>query len=216
MPPIAGFPKASIDAAIARGLGVTASGKPLESVLVEAIVPPSVAVVVDCQTDSKLRTLQELRTIIKDHDGTISPVSYMFTKRGRISFERDERGRTADDLLDDALEAGAEDIEADEDGNIVVSRSVVTQNPSTMDIDRFVAAFVGVGLHRTRANSVGGFSYGKLAWVEDPCFRDSMVSHRRDVSGGRLREDGEKFERLGRRPARRVGRSECLYERSTG
>ena len=119
---LAGFPKASIEVAIARGQGVTAAGKPLESMLIEAVVPPSVAVVIDCQTDSKLRTLQEVRATIKYHEGALSPIGYMFNKRGRITFEPDERGRTADDVLDEALEAGAEDIETTDDGNIVVSR----------------------------------------------------------------------------------------------
>ena len=119
---LAGFPKASIEVAIARGQGVTATGKPLESMLIEAVVPPSVAVVIDCQTDSKLRTLQEVRATIKYHEGALSPIGYMFNKRGRITFEPDERGRTADDVLDEALEAGAEDIETTNDGNIVVSR----------------------------------------------------------------------------------------------
>lgn len=155
----AGFPKASIDSAIARGRGVAVSGKSLESLLVEAIVPPSVAVVVDCQTDSKLKTLQEVRTIIKDHEGTISPVSYMFTKRGRILFERDERGRTADDLLDGALEAGAEDIETDEDGSIVVSEIHVHGHSSTMDINQ-PSTFGDIGLYRTRPNRVSGFDNG--------------------------------------------------------
>ena len=76
--------------------------------------------IVDCQTDCKPRTLQEVRTILKDHGGTISPIAYMFQKRGRIVFERDGWGGGAEDILDTALEAGAEDVETDENNRIVV------------------------------------------------------------------------------------------------
>lgn len=139
----AGFPKASIEVAIARGQGVTATGKPLESMLIEAVVPPSVAVVIDCQTDSKLRTLQEVRATIKYHEGALSPIGYMFNKRGRITFEPDERGRTADDVLDEALEAGAEDIETTNDGNIVV----YTEPSRTASVATELTTSLGLKLH---------------------------------------------------------------------
>ncbi|KAI9754963.1 MAG: hypothetical protein M1815_005277 [Lichina confinis] len=139
----AGFPKASIEVAIARGQGVTAAGKPLESMLIEAVVPPSVAVVIDCQTDSKLRTLQEVRATIKYHEGALSPIGYMFNKRGRITFEPDERGRTADDVLDEALEAGAEDIETTDDGNIVV----YTEPSRTASVATELTTSLGLRLH---------------------------------------------------------------------
>ena len=84
------------------------------------MLPPSVAVVIDCQTPSKGRTLHELRLIMKDNEANMTPTSYMFKRRGRILFERDERGLSAEDLLDDAVDAGAEDVEVDQEGNIMV------------------------------------------------------------------------------------------------
>ncbi len=58
--------------------------------------------------------------MIKNHKGTVTPTSYLFTRRGRVLFERDERGLGVDEVLDEAIEAGAEDVEVDDDGNIVL------------------------------------------------------------------------------------------------
>ncbi len=116
----AGYPKVSIESAIARGQGVSSSGKALEAVVVEALLPSSVAVIIDCLTDSKARTLQDVRSVIKDHDGMVSAIGYIFTKRGRILFDPGEQDLTAEDVLDEALEAGAEEIEDDENGDIMV------------------------------------------------------------------------------------------------
>ena len=116
----AGFPKASIEAAIARGQGLSTSGAALESVTLEAILPPSIALIIDIETDNRKRTLSDLRVVIKNHKGTVTPTSYLFTRRGRVLFEKDEREFGVDEVLDEAIEAGAEDVEADDEGNIVV------------------------------------------------------------------------------------------------
>lgn len=114
-----GFPKASIEAAIARGQGISASGAKLESVIVEAIVPPSIALVIDSQTDSKLRTLNDIRTIISKHSGQVTSTGYLFDKKGEIVFKA-KKGVGMDEILDAAAEAGALDIEEGFDGQLVV------------------------------------------------------------------------------------------------
>jgi len=116
----AGFPKASIEAAIARGQGKSTSGAALESLTLELIMPPSVAMIVDVETDNKGRTMQDLRHLIKRHGGTVTPTSYLFQKKGRVAFEKDERNLGVDEVLDEAIEAGAEDVETDEEGSIVI------------------------------------------------------------------------------------------------
>lgn len=127
----AGFPKASIESAISRGQGLSASGAALENIILEAIIPPSVATVIDCQTDSKARTLQDLRLVIRAHGGTVTPTSYLFEKKGKIVFERAE-GIGVDEVLDEAVEAGATDIEEDEEGRLVVYTEP-SQTKSTAD-----------------------------------------------------------------------------------
>lgn len=116
-----GFPKANMEAAIARGQGRSASGAALEPIMVEVIIPPTqVALIIDGQTDNVNRTMMELRVIVRDHDVVVTPTSYLFQKRGRILFEKDERNLGVDEVLDEAIEAGADDVEVDEEGNLVV------------------------------------------------------------------------------------------------
>ena len=113
------LPKASIESAIARGQGRSLTEAVLESFTIEVRVPPSVAVIVECQTDSKLRTLNELKTAIRYCDGTITPTTHMFDRKGKIVFEASpciEEG----DIFDRAVEAGAVDVQTDEDGKLVV------------------------------------------------------------------------------------------------
>lgn len=113
-----GFPKASIEIAIARGQGRSTSGAQLETLTIEAVVPP-VALMIDCQTDSKGRALQDLRLMLKNHGATQTPTAYLFEKRGRITFQSKE-GVGVDEVFDTVLEAGALDVNVDEDGRIVV------------------------------------------------------------------------------------------------
>ncbi|PKX95897.1 post-initiation translation factor DPC29 [Aspergillus novofumigatus IBT 16806] len=115
----AGIPKTVIEAAIARGQGISVTGEALESVTIEAILPHSVAAVIECQTDQKARVLQDLRYAIKDAGGTVTPTTYLFEKKGRIIFEKKE-GVNTDDYLDQVIEAGAIDVATDDEGRLVV------------------------------------------------------------------------------------------------
>ncbi|KAH7310094.1 transcriptional regulator TACO1-like protein [Rhexocercosporidium sp. MPI-PUGE-AT-0058] len=115
----AGFPKALLEGAIARGQGKSASGATLESITLEVIVPPTVAMIIESETDNRARTLMDLRFIVKRHGGSVTPTGYLFQKKGRVAFEADET-KGVDEVLDAAIEAGAEDVETDEDGSIVV------------------------------------------------------------------------------------------------
>ncbi|KAL2815976.1 transcriptional regulator TACO1-like protein [Aspergillus granulosus] len=115
----AGIPKAIIEAAIARGQGVSVTGEALEPVTIEAIFPHSVAAVIECQAEGKARCLQDVRHLVKNAGGSATPTAYLFEKKGKIVFEKKD-GLSADDCLDQAIEAGATDITADEEGRIVV------------------------------------------------------------------------------------------------
>jgi len=112
-------PKAAIEAAIARGQGLSVTGAALESVVLEAMLPPSVAAVIECQTDNKIRTLADLRILVKNAGGSVSPIGYMFEKKGRITLQKKE-GVCADQALDAALEAGALDVVEDDEGRVVL------------------------------------------------------------------------------------------------
>jgi YebC/PmpR family DNA-binding regulatory protein len=112
-------PKATIEAAIARGQGLSASGAALESLLLEAMLPPSIATIIECQTDNKLRALADLRLIVKEAGGQVSTVSFMFEKKGRIILRKKE-GMGVDEILEPALDAGVQDVNEDEEGRLVL------------------------------------------------------------------------------------------------
>ncbi|KAL7276315.1 hypothetical protein RUND412_000729 [Rhizina undulata] len=106
----AGMAKAHIESAISRGQGVSAEGTVLESVLVECMGPGSVAILVDCLTDNKLRTLQDVKHTISRNHATATPTSYLFTKKGVIRLQ--PGGIEFDTIFESSLEIeGTEDVE---------------------------------------------------------------------------------------------------------
>ncbi|KAK4236830.1 transcriptional regulator TACO1-like protein [Achaetomium macrosporum] len=130
----ASVPKDKIEAAIARGQGKTSGGAALEPLTFEAMMPPSIALIVDLETESKLRALQDLNQMVKKAKGSTGSSKFFFSRLGRVVFEKGESGLDADQIMDDAIEAGAEDLENDEDGNIVVW----TQPTGTMQVCKAV------------------------------------------------------------------------------
>ncbi|KAF2263669.1 YebC-like protein [Lojkania enalia] len=112
-------PKANIEAAIARGQGLSATGAALESVNLEALLPGNIATIIECQTDNKLRTLADLRLVVKEAGGTVTPTNYMFEKKGQIIFQKKE-GVGVDEVLEPALEAGVLDVVEDGEGRVVL------------------------------------------------------------------------------------------------
>jgi YebC/PmpR family DNA-binding regulatory protein len=133
-----GFAKASIEAAIARGQGRSLTGVSLERLTVEGILPNNVAVIVECETDNKLRTLANIKLVIKDNGGTATPSSYLFEKKGRIVFDQKD-GVGLGEVMDPALEAGATDVDELEDGSVVV----FTAPEETKTVGEAVSAALG-------------------------------------------------------------------------
>ncbi|CAG7918102.1 unnamed protein product [Penicillium olsonii] len=115
----ASIPKIVIDAAIARGQGLSVSGQALESLTIEAMLPGNVAAVVECLTDQKGRVLQDVRYLIKDNGGIVTPTTFLFERKGRVVLEKQE-ATDPDDYLDQAIEAGAADINTDDKGRLVL------------------------------------------------------------------------------------------------
>lgn len=106
----ANMPKDNIQRAIDRGLGKGGAGV-LESVVYEGYGPGKVAIVVEAATDNKNRTTPEVRSVIERSGGAFtSPgtVSWMFVDQGVIVAEKG--GRSMDEFLDLAIEAGADDV----------------------------------------------------------------------------------------------------------
>ncbi|EYE96699.1 post-initiation translation factor DPC29 [Aspergillus ruber CBS 135680] len=135
------IPKAVIEAAIARGRGISVTGQALEQVTIEAMLPFSVAVVIECQTDQKARTLQDVRHAIKEVEGVVTPTTYLFEKKGRIIFEKKD-GASPDDYLDQAIEAGAADIVAGEDGRL----AIFTEPTETKEVGETFSKLTGLNI----------------------------------------------------------------------
>jgi YebC/PmpR family DNA-binding regulatory protein len=107
----------TIDRAIKRGAGGE-DGVSLEEIRYEGYGPGGVAVMVDCLTDNRKRTVAEVRHAFSKAGGNLGTdgsVAYMFTKQGIISYEP---GKAEDDVMEAAMEAGADDIVVNSDGSI--------------------------------------------------------------------------------------------------
>jgi len=112
----------TIDRAIKKGAG-GAEGANMEEILYEGYGPGGVAVMVDCLTDNRTRTVGEVRhafTKCGGNLGTDGSVAYLFTKKGILTFAP---GSNEEKIIEIALEAGAEDVTTNTDGSI----DVITQ-----------------------------------------------------------------------------------------
>jgi transcriptional/translational regulatory protein YebC/TACO1 len=125
------MPKDRITTAIERGQGRSTSGAALEPVLVEAMGPGNVALVVDCLTDNKLRTLQDIKYILGKHNGQVTPTSYLFVRKGMVRIKAGSGGHGFDSVLESALEVdGTEDVEEIAEGEDGKPEFLITTEPA--------------------------------------------------------------------------------------
>lgn len=111
--------KDTIDRAIKRGAGEL-EGMVYEEILYEGYGAGGTAVLVDCLTDNRNRTVSEVRHAFTKHGGnlgTSGSVAYLFSKQGVFSYEP---GVDEDRLMEVALESGADDIVNNDDGSVDV------------------------------------------------------------------------------------------------
>jgi len=127
--------KDTIERAIKRGSG-TQEGENFEEVRYEGYGPGGVAVMVDCVTDNRNRTVAEVRhafTKAGGNLGTDGSVAYQFTKSGILSYPS---GSDEDQIMEAALEAGAEDVLGNDDGSV----DVLTEPDQFVDIKEGMVA----------------------------------------------------------------------------
>jgi YebC/PmpR family DNA-binding regulatory protein len=113
------MPKDNIDRAIKRGSG-DLDGANYEEISYEGYGPGGVAVVVECMTDNRNRTVAEVRhgfTKFGGNLGADGSVSYLFSEVGLVSFPS---GIDEDAVMESAIEAGAEDVVSNDDGSVDV------------------------------------------------------------------------------------------------
>jgi len=106
----ASVPLDTIEKAIKRGTGAL-EGVKYETVAYEGYAPSGVAVIVECLTDNRNRTGPDVRTVFTKLGGSMAEpgaVAWQFERKGVIVLAKE--AATEDDLMEVALEAGAEDI----------------------------------------------------------------------------------------------------------
>jgi len=116
------MPNDNIDRAIAKGAGAGA-GENFENIVYEGYGPGGVAVIVNTLTDNKNRTAGNVRFYFDKNGGNLGTsgcVSFMFDRKGQILVASGD-GVSEDELMDTALEAGAEDFITEEEGYEVVT-----------------------------------------------------------------------------------------------
>jgi len=116
------LPKDRIEAAIKRGSGQL-DGDNFEEITYEGYGPGGVAVMVECLTDNRNRTVADVRHAFSKYGGNLGAdgsVSYLFNQVGLCQFSA---GADEDAVMEAAIEAGAEDVIVDDDGTIEVLAS---------------------------------------------------------------------------------------------
>jgi YebC/PmpR family DNA-binding regulatory protein len=119
----ANMSRENIDRAIKKATG-TLDGVTYEEIRYEGYAPGGIAVIVDCVTDNRVRTVADVRHAFNKFGGNLGTdgsVAYMFKKTGVLSFAP---GADEDRVMEVALEAGADDVVSwPEDGSIDVLTS---------------------------------------------------------------------------------------------
>jgi YebC/PmpR family DNA-binding regulatory protein len=118
----ANMTKDTIERAIKRGTG-EGDDTVYEEIRYEGYGPGGTAVMVDCMTDNRNRTVSEVRhafTKAGGNLGTDGSVAYMFNRMGMLTYPS---GSDEDAVMEAALEAGADDVDNSGDGGIEVSTS---------------------------------------------------------------------------------------------
>lgn len=109
-------PKDTIERAIKKGTGQLGDGSIIEETLYEGYGPHGVGVMVECQTDNRNRTVSELRSLFKTNGGNLGEsgaVAWMFERVALIEGKKAAVG----DPEEEAIEAGANEVSAEEDGS---------------------------------------------------------------------------------------------------
>jgi len=116
----ANMAKDSVQNAIRRGTGQL-EGVTYEEVRYEGYGPGGAAVIADCLTDNRTRTVAEVRHAFTKHGGNLGSdgsVAYLFKHCGQFVFAP---GTSEDKVMEAALDAGAEDVVTSDDGSIEVT-----------------------------------------------------------------------------------------------
>ncbi len=111
------MPKDNIERAIKKASGTDAA---YEEIRYEGFGPGGVGIIVEVLTDNRNRAAANVRSLFSKHGGNLGEtgsVSFMFDRAGRIVYPASAGGEEA--MMEAAIEAGADDVESDEDEHVV-------------------------------------------------------------------------------------------------
>jgi len=134
----ANMPAENIKRAVQRGTGEL-PGVTYDEITYEGYGPGGAAVIIECMTDNRNRTVGEIRHMLGKHGGTLAEsnaVAWMFSKKGYIVVEKS--AAEEDKLLNVALDAGADDMKDDEDNWEIIC------DPSSFEAVRDAIKAIGV------------------------------------------------------------------------
>ena len=117
------MPNDTIDRSIKKAAG-DSNADNYEHIVYEGYGPNGIAVIVETLTDNKNRTASNVRNAFTKGNGNVGTtgcVSFMFDKKGQILIDKEECDLSFDDLMMIALDAGAEDINEEEDSFEIIT-----------------------------------------------------------------------------------------------
>ena len=107
----ANMPSSNIDRAIKRGTGEDRDAARMEKIHYEGYAPHGIAVILNCITDNRNRTVADIRHVLSKHGGSMGQegsVSWQFTRKSYFNIPCSNH--TFDDLFEIAIETGADDV----------------------------------------------------------------------------------------------------------
>lgn len=143
------MPKENIERAVRRGAGLEKDGVEIETIVYEGYGPHGIAMLVECLTDNRNRTISEVRRAFTKANGALGEpgsVAWQFTEKGYIVFNRvDDDGAPIaldpDDLFMAAIESGADDVEISEEAvEVYTERTSFAQVSQALDEQGYKAS----------------------------------------------------------------------------
>ena len=110
------MPKDNIDRAIKRGTGEDKSAGEIERITYEGYASNGIAVMIDCLTENRNRTVAEVRHVLSHGGGNMAEVGSVSWQFDHVAyFAIDAAGKDFDDIFEFAVEGGADDITSDDE-----------------------------------------------------------------------------------------------------
>lgn len=156
------MPNDNIDRAIKKAVG--GEGDAYEEIRYEGYGPDGVAFIVEAMTDNRNRTASTVRSTFGKNGGNLGEtgsVGFMFDRKGRVIYGA-EAG-DADTVMMAAIEAGAEDVESDEDGHVIWCADTDLNDVATaLEADLGESSDTGLVWRPTTTSEVDGEGFAKV------------------------------------------------------